>query len=480
MAKLAKKPKKVKSQSLLNIARESIIHYGKMTIENRAMPDFRDGMLPVHRRIMWAMFKRGLVPNGASLKSATVVGDVIGEYHPHGDSSVYKALVGLVNSSAPLIKGQGNFGSVFGGDSAAAYRYTECKLTQYAHHFVVNPGYMAIATLLDSFNGRSKEPLFIPSIVPDLLINGTYGIAMGATSIIPPFHPDGVFHLVERSLNGDKITANLCKKHLRINYPDGGHFAGDEESLMAFFKEGRGGLRLHPDYKVDRNKKTITITGVPMGLTLERVVRTLGEHPRVAVNGINNLKEIETVITLKSTVSEKEVNSLAEEMIAKLGYTLASAVGITERINEDDIRLMETNIPTLIDRWVRYRIELEKTYQDHRFATLDEKQKYSELLVLAASNREVIIKALKTDNPADQIAKKLNLTIEQANTILDLQVRRLSKLSENELNHTINELRKQKKEAKAIKNDPKSRIMGLLNLAANDSLILRDGQRATK
>jgi len=460
-----KSKNKEESLSLLDEAKNAVLLYGKMTIEDRALPDFRDGMKPVHRRIMWGMYKLGLWPTGNFRKVANVVGDVMGHYHPHGDLPITQALVNLANSSIPLIHGQGNYGNVYGGDSAAAGRYIECKLTKYAAKCIVNPEYLDVAVLHDNYDGRVKEPLYLPVTAPNLLLNGTYGIAMGATAAIPPFHPDGVFYLVEKALNGEKVTVKNCMKKLRINYPKGGHFGGEENALEQFYKIGKSGLRLSPDYEVNVSKKTITITGAPFGVTLEKVVDRLAEHTRVSK--IDNLpdskNEIKTVIFLKSTVSEREVQSVADTLMGIVSHTLAGSVAVTERVNEKEKTFLELNIPNLIHRWVDYRVDLEKRVQDYRISTFDGKIANNKLFILAANNRAIILEALKSDNPALVIEKKLKITEAQANQILDLQIRRLSKLSENELNNTINNLKKERKEAVDIKAKPKSRIMELLN-----------------
>src|SRR5664279_5346226 len=167
--------------------RESFINYSMSVIVSRALPDVRDGLKPVHRRILYAMNELGLLPNRAFKKSATVVGDVLGKYHPHGDSSVYEALVRMVQEFSlryPLVDGQGNFGSV-DGDSAAAYRYTECRLQKIASELLADIDKETV-DFVPNYDGKELEPAVLPSRLPNLLINGSSGIAVGMATNIPP------------------------------------------------------------------------------------------------------------------------------------------------------------------------------------------------------------------------------------------------------------------------------------------------------
>lgn len=470
---MSKKDKKESSHnlsemSLLSFAESAVERYGKMTIEDRALPDYRDGFKPVHRRVMWTMFKAGLWPNGPFRKVAKVVGDTMGNYHPHGDMPIGQALVGMANLSVPLIWGQGNYGNAYTNDNAAASRYIECKLTKFAAQNIVNPDYMAVAPLHPNYDGLSQEPLYIPAIVPNLLLNGTYGIAVGATSIIPPFKAEGVFALVERALNGEKITAKMCAKKLKINYPLGGQYNGDDETLLEFFKTGKAGLRLSPDYEVSASKKTITITGAPFGVNIDKIVDRIAEHPKVS--NIDNMSDgsnpVKTLIRLKNTVAEKEVESVAAELIEKISATLAAAVSVTVRESEKEKTFLELNVPEIIQMWAAYRVDLEKRMQEHRIQNFDNRISLNKLYVLAANNRKIILAALEDRDPAKVISKKLKLTEDDANKILDLQIRRLSRLSEDELNKTIAGLQKERKDAIGIKKNPNTRIMELLNKAA--------------
>ena len=221
--------------------RESFIDYSMSVIVSRALPDVRDGLKPVHRRILFAMNELGLVPGRPYKKSATVVGDVLGKYHPHGDGAVYDSMVRMVQKFSlryPLVDGQGNFGSV-DGDSAAAYRYTEARLTQIALQLLQDIDKNTVG-FAPNFDDRLKEPTVLPSKLPNLLINGSSGIAVGMATNVPPHNlgevVEAITHLVD---NPECEIADLRKFVLGPDFPTGGIIYGSE-GINECYDTGRG------------------------------------------------------------------------------------------------------------------------------------------------------------------------------------------------------------------------------------------------
>ena len=205
--------------------RESFLDYSMSVIVQRALPDVRDGLKPVHRRILFAMHELGLSPDRPYKKSAAVVGDVLGRYHPHGDSAVYDAMVRMVQDFSlryPLIDGQGNFGSI-DGDSAAAYRYTEAKLALIAEDILVDIEKETV-DLTDNFDGQRTEPAILPSRVPNLLVNGSSGIAVGLSANIPPHNLNEVAAALKALLGDTEPSLSVLMRHLPgPDFPDPGH-----------------------------------------------------------------------------------------------------------------------------------------------------------------------------------------------------------------------------------------------------------------
>src|SRR5258708_7420613 len=227
--------------------KESFIDYSMSVIVSRALPDVRDGLKPVHRRILYAMNELGLVPGRPYKKSATVVGDVLGKYHPHGDSAVYDAMVRMVQEFSlryPLVDGQGNFGSV-DGDSAAAYRYTEAKLTRLAMAMLADIEKNTV-DFVPNFDDRLKEPTVLPSLLPNLLINGSAGIAVGMATNIPPHNLREVAKAIAPMVDHpDATPKDLAKLITGPDVPTGGITSG-KAGIRELYQTGRGRMMARP------------------------------------------------------------------------------------------------------------------------------------------------------------------------------------------------------------------------------------------
>src|SRR5437868_22073 len=277
--------------------KESFINYSMSVIVSRALPDVRDGLKPVHRRVLYAMNELGLVPGRPYKKSATVVGDVLGKYHPHGDTSVYDALVRMVQDFSlryPLVDGQGNFGSV-DGDGAAAYRYTEVRLTP-----------LAIALLEDiekntvnfvaNYDDRLQEPTVLPSKVPNLLINGSSGIAVGMATNIPPHNlgevATAVGHLVD---NPEATIADLMKFVKGPDFPTGGYIYG-RDGIKECYENGRGRIimraRAVVEEKESTGKSQIIVNEIPFQVNKARLIEQIAELARdKKIGDISDLRD---------------------------------------------------------------------------------------------------------------------------------------------------------------------------------------------
>lgn len=261
---------KVKAKNIENIpmhlfARECMGEYGTSIVKNRALADYRDGLKPVQRRILWAMKGLGLYNNKGTTKCARIVGDTIGKYNPHGDLSAYNALTLLSggddgrdtllpnkrNCPVPLVTGQGQLG--YKNSEASAYRYTEAKLSNYAETQLLDPDYLKVIPMMNNYDDKDIEPTVLPSLVPNILLNGTNGIAVGVIGGVPPFKFDGVAKLVAAALKGKKITANACLKVLEFNFRFGGQVLNTEEELLEYYKTGVGSVKIAPNYEIVDN-----------------------------------------------------------------------------------------------------------------------------------------------------------------------------------------------------------------------------------
>ncbi|MEJ2371633.1 MAG: DNA gyrase subunit A, partial [Gemmatimonadales bacterium] len=232
---------RIEARLLEDEMRESFIDYSMSVIVQRALPDVRDGLKPVHRRILYAMQESGLSPTRAYKKSATVVGDVLGKYHPHGDSAVYDSLVRMAQGFSlryPLVDGQGNFGSI-DGDSAAAYRYTEARLAPLAVEMLVDFDKETV-DYVENFDGRLQEPTVLPSRLPNLLVNGSSGIAVGMATNVPPHNLGEVVAACTHLIDNPDCSLDDLMEHVRgPDFPTGGHILGTQ-GIREAYETGRG------------------------------------------------------------------------------------------------------------------------------------------------------------------------------------------------------------------------------------------------
>src|SRR3954454_17694962 len=275
---------------------QSFINYSMSVIVSRALPDVRDGLKPVHRRILYAMNELGLVPGRGYKKSATVVGDVLGKYHPHGDGSVYDALVRMVQDFSlryPLVDGQGNFGSV-DGDPAAAYRYTEARLTRIAMEMLADIDKNTV-DFAPNFDDRLQEPKVLPSAIPNLLVNGSSGIAVGMATNIPPHNLREVVAAITALIDNAEMTATDIRKVVKgPDFPTAGFIYG-RAGIKDYQETGRGRIVMRAraviEEKESSNKSQIVITEVPYQVNPEKLVKDIADLVKDGkLTGISDLR----------------------------------------------------------------------------------------------------------------------------------------------------------------------------------------------
>lgn len=427
---------------------EAMILYGSTSIEDRALPDFRDGFKPVQRRVLYSIYKLGLTSKSAPKKSSRIVGDTLGKFHPHGDSSVYSTMVNMVNSPKPTIFGDGNWGSLT--DGAAAHRYTNAKLSKYGEKIFFNSDYMKVTKMYPNYDGTLEEPVVLPSLLPNVLVNGTFGIAVATTSHIPPFKIKGLSVLIQMLLQGKSVDEKDCMKHLKFNYQYGGHPNIKEKELRVemrrFFKTGEGSVYFEPEYTYDEKSRKLRITGFPTRVDVVKALAKIVEHPAVshaedATDKFTTREQFE--VFFKRKASEEDIEDVLSFFCQKHTYK----VNVTVRKYNPDkeetrAKFKSVGIPKLLEKWVKWRVALEKRVLNLQLKQIKTEISYSELMVLAVDNRKVILASLEAKNSAEFLMKKLKITEEQANTILDLRIRSLRSMDKTKL---VDKLEQQKK-----------------------------------
>ncbi|MDF3052287.1 MAG: gyrase subunit [Geminicoccaceae bacterium] len=439
---------------------QSFINYSMSVIVSRALPDVRDGLKPVHRRILYAMNELGLVPGRAYKKSATVVGDVLGKYHPHGDGSVYDALVRMVQQFSlryPLVDGQGNFGSV-DGDPAAAYRYTEARLTRVA---------MAMLEDIDrntvdfqaNFDDRLQEPTVLPAKIPNLLVNGSSGIAVGMATNIPPHNLREVVKAVQLLVDNPDATIGELRKAIKgPDFPTGAYIYG-REGIKEAYETGRGRVvmraRAQIEEKETSNRSQIVITEIPYQVNKENLVKSIAElASEKKIEGIVNINDesdkegMRIVIELKrDTIPNVVLNQLYKhtQMQTTFGVImLALANGAPKVMNLKEL------LQHFIDH--RHKVIVRRTQFD-----LDAAQAREHILdglKIAVDNIDEVIKIIRKseDTPeADaKLRKRFGFSEKQSDAILNMRLAKLTGLEIEKLEAELKEVRATIKELKSI------------------------------
>ena len=439
--------------------RESFIDYSMSVIVSRALPDVRDGLKPVHRRILYAMNELGLIPGRPYKKSATVVGDVLGKYHPHGDSAVYDSMVRMVQVFSlryPLVDGQGNFGSV-DGDSAAAYRYTEARLTPIAVQLLddIEKNTVAFAA---NFDDRLEEPTVLPSKLPNLLINGSSGIAVGMATNIPPHNlsevVDAVTHLVD---NPECEVSDLRKFILGPDFPTGGIIYGSQ-GINESYETGRGRISVRARVVVEEKqggREQIVITELPFQVNKARLVELIADLVRAKkITDISDLRDesdrdgMRMVIELKRDANPAVVlNQLYKrtQMQVTFGVIMLALV---------DGQPRTLNLKEVLQPYIDHRHDVITRRTQFDLDQAEAREHLLEGLTIAVDNIDEVIKIIRKSKDAESadtaLRERFDLTEKQSEAILNMRLARLTALEIGKLEAEIKELRAIIKELKGI------------------------------
>ena len=443
----------VEEIGLRDALEERYLQYALSTITGRALPDARDGLKPVHRRLLYAMQQLRLDPGAAFKKCARVVGDVIGKFHPHGDQAVYDALVRLAQDFAkryPLVDGQGNFGNV-DGDNPAAMRYTEARLTEVAHLLLDGIDEDAI-DFKPTYDGSENEPVVLPGAFPNLLANGSQGIAVGMATSIPPHNVaelcDAALHLIDTP---NARSRTLFKYVPGPDFPTGGVIVDPPESIAEAYTTGRGSFRVRARWhKEDTGRGTylIVITEVPWLVQKGRLVEKLAELinekklPLVADARDESAEDIRLVIEPRSRTVDAE---LLMESLFKL-TELESRIPLNMNV------LVKGRVPKVVGlaealtEWLAHRREVLLRRSRYRLAQIEHRLEVLGGFLVAYLNVDKVIKIIRTeDEPKPVLMKTFKISDVQAEAILNMRLRNLRKLDEMEIKKEDKELRAERK-----------------------------------
>jgi DNA gyrase subunit A len=439
---------------------QSFINYSMSVIVSRALPDARDGLKPVHRRILYAMNELGLIPGRPYKKSATVVGDVLGKYHPHGDGSVYDALVRMVQDFSlryPLIDGQGNFGSV-DGDPAAAYRYTEARLTPIAVTMLEDIDKNTV-DFQANFDDRLQEPTVLPAKVPNLLVNGSSGIAVGMATNIPPHNLREVAKAVQALIDDPNLTVTDLHKIIKgPDFPTGAFIYG-RTGIKEAYETGRGRIQVRARAQIEERessgKSQIVVTEIPYQVNKENLVKAIAElvidKKLEGISGVNDESDkdgMRIVITLKrDAIPNVVLNQLYKHTAMQTTFGV-----IMLALDRGVPKVM--GLKPLLERFIEHRHEVVVRRTQFDLDAAQAREHILEGLKIAVDNIDEVVEIIKksTDVPdADaRLRKRFNLSEKQSDAILNMRLARLTGLEIDKLEAELAEVRSMIKGLKAI------------------------------
>jgi len=461
----------VEQQPLKEYTERAYLDYSMYVILDRALPQIGDGLKPVQRRIIYAMSELGLSSTSKPKKSARTVGDVIGKFHPHGDSACYEAMVLMAQGFSyryPIVIGQGNWGSTDDPKSFAAMRYTESRLAPYAKSLLQELG-LGTVDWVPNFDGTLKEPVVLPARLPNLLLNGTTGIAVGMSTDVPPHNLNEVTSALVHLIDKPKATVAQIMKHIKgPDFPTGGELVSPQEDIKDIYVTGSGTLRLRASYKMEGTD--IVITSLPHQISGAKIQEQIATQMRNRkLPQVDDLRDESDHEDPTRLVISKKRGVDVDQLMSHLFST--TSLERTLRVNMNiiglDGRPRMFNLVEMLREWLKFRKETVRNRLGHRLQIVNDRLHILDGLLVAYLNIDEVIRIIREeDEPKPVLMKRFKLKDIQAEAILNLRLRNLAKLEEfkirgeqEELNEERDLLEKTLKSAARLKTLIKKEIL---------------------
>jgi topoisomerase-4 subunit A len=473
------------SLPLAAFAERSYLEYAMSVVMGRALPDVADGQKPVQRRILFAMHELGLYAPARHVKSARVVGDVLGKYHPHGDTAAYDALVRQAQDFTlryPLIDGQGNFGSR-DGDNAAAMRYTECRLTPMAELLLAEIDRDTV-DFVPNYDGAFQEPKLLPARLPMLLLNGTSGIGVGMATDIPSHNLAEVAKAVVATIRNPRIGLDTLLRHMPgPDLPGGGHIISDPETIRGIYETGRGSMRVRARWTVEdlaRGQWRIAFIELPLGVSskavqedIERIVNPRPKEGRKSLsqdqvnqkalfaNALETMRdESDKTSPVRLVFEPRSSRQDPQEFVNLLlaSTRLETSLPVNLVMLGRDGRPRPKNLRQILEEWIAFRFETVTRRTRHRLAEVDRRIHILEGRQLALLSIDKVIRIIrKADDPKADLIAEFKLTDVQADDILEIRLRQLARLEGIRIEEELKSLRNERKGLKHVLDNDKAR-----------------------
>ena len=436
--------------------------YALSTITARSLPDLRDGLKPVHRRLLWAMRLLKLDPGAGYKKCARVVGDVIGKYHPHGDQSVYDAMVRLAQDFSlryPLVDGQGNFGNV-DGDNAAAMRYTEARLTAAAGELMAGLDEGTVA-FRPTYNGEEEEPEVFPGLFPNLLANGAAGIAVGMATSIPPHNVAELIDAAVHLIDDPRTEASALMAHVKgPDFPTGGQLVDSADAIAIAYATGRGAFRVRARWTLEKGPQgswSAVVTEIPFqvpkGKLIEQIAQLIADKrlPILADVLDESAEDIRIVIEPRSRTVDPE---LLMDSLFRL-TDLETRVPLNLNVLDANRTPRVMGLRQVLTEWLTFQIEVLVNRSNHRLAKIADRIELLDGYLIAYLNLDRVIQIIRTeDEPKPVMVAEFGLSDRQAEAILNMRLRSLRKLEEMQIRKERDSLEKEKDELVKLVESP--------------------------
>ena len=436
---------------------EALALYGAYVVEDRAVPDYRDGLKPVHRSLLWSLAGLNLRPTAGYKKSARTVGDTIGKFHPHGDGAAYGAMVTIANTMPPAVDGQGNWGTPI--NPPAAMRYTEARMSKFAHSFLLDKEYLDVVPMIPNFSEDDTIPLFLPALLPYALFNGsTPAPAYGVRAGNPSFSFRSVAKVVIAMLKGKEYSPKKLAKSLEIQHAWGCDNVTPQEAYEEMIATGKGSINYAPSIAEDYDKKVIQVRSfVPAGLSsqvsIDKTLEKISNHDGVKrCYSKQGKKSVGSgpygalfIVECQRNITTDTFYDILEAVEKQVGSTVSYRLGITVRKANDRNTFKYLSYVKFFQAWIKYRLALELRLIESLIAKAEKDLHLQEVYLFAVENMDLLLetlpKVLKSKTPDATLAKAIELPVEDATIILNRQIRKLAQLEADDLRKKIAALR---------------------------------------
>ena len=454
-------------------AQARYLNYALSVITSRALPDVRDGLKPVQRRILYTMWQQNLTADAKHRKCAKVVGDVMGNYHPHGDAALYETLVRMAQSFSlryPLVDGSGNFGSL-DGDPAAAMRYTECRLARLSDEILREIDQTTVA-FRPNYDGTRTEPVVLPARIPNLLVNGATGIAVGMATNIPPHNLGEVCTALIKLLDNPDLTAvQLCRYVKGPDFPTGGQILNAPEELKQIYKTGSGAIRLRGTWQegpLAKGSKTIYITSIPYTVNKATLVEQIGQvaasrklPPLVDVKDVST-DDVRILLELKKDADEKMVMAyLFKHTQLQTSFVVNLTCLEPTEANVEVGRPKRMDLHEMLWHFLHFRLDVVTKRLEHELAALKKRlhilEGFEKIFDALDEILKIVRKSEGKQDAAAQIIKRFGLDAEQTDAILELKIYRLARLEILIIRKELEEKQRRTRQINTLLKDEQSR-----------------------